>query len=47
MLRLTPQAPFLKPSLVDTYAVREFVKLQIEPNPTLRLINQVIVRATP
>jgi hypothetical protein len=32
-----PWAPFLKPSLVDTYVTHEYVKLRVEPNPTLRL----------
>jgi hypothetical protein len=31
-------APFLKPSLADTYVAHEHVKLGVEPNPTLRFL---------
>ncbi len=44
--RPTPWAPFLKPSLTDTYATHEHVKPGVEPNPTLRLITQT-ADATP
>jgi hypothetical protein len=39
-----PWAPFLEPSLVDTYVTRENVKLEVEPSPTLRLTTQVTTR---
>jgi len=39
VLRPTPRAPFLKPSLVDIYVAREHVKLGVEPNPTLKTCN--------
>jgi hypothetical protein len=39
-LRTSPWAPFLKPSLVDTCMIPEFVKLKVKPCPTLRLITQ-------
>jgi hypothetical protein len=45
--RPTPQAPFFKPSLDDNYATHEFVKLGVEPSPTLRLITQVLKGAAP
>ncbi len=47
MLRLTSQAPFFKPSLINTYAACESIKLRVETNPTLRLITQVATKATP
>ncbi len=46
-LRPTPCAPFLKPSHVDTYVVREHVKPWVKPNPTFILITQVATRAAP
>jgi len=45
--RPTSWAPFLKPSLAGTYAVREHVKPWVKPNPTLRLVTQVATRAAP
>ncbi len=36
--RLTPRAPFLKPSLTNTYAACEFVKPKVKPSPTFRFI---------
>jgi hypothetical protein len=44
--RPTPQAPFLKPSLVDTYATHESSKLWVKPSPRLRLTTQVTARAS-
>jgi hypothetical protein len=41
------RAPFLKPSFVDTCAAREYVKLEIEPNPTLRFSTQATMGAAP
>jgi hypothetical protein len=38
--QLTPQAPFLKPWLINTYATYEHVNLGVKPNPTFRLITQ-------
>jgi hypothetical protein len=35
-----PQAPFLKPSLINTYATYKYVKLGIELGPTLELVTQ-------
>jgi hypothetical protein len=40
-------APFLKPSLVNVYAICELVKLRVEPNPTLRLVTQPVTRVAP
>jgi hypothetical protein len=37
-LRLTPRAPFLKPSLINTYAACESVKSKVKPSPTFRFI---------
>lgn len=39
--RLTPWAPFFKPSLIGTYAAHESVKSGVEPSLTLRLTTQV------
>jgi len=47
MLRPTPQAPFLKPSLTGTYAACESIKLRVEPSPTFKLVTQATMGATP
>jgi hypothetical protein len=43
----TPQAPFLKSSLVDTYVACECIKSRIEPSPTLKLVTQATSKAIP
>jgi hypothetical protein len=43
----TPSAPFFKPSLTSTYVIREFVKLKVEPSPTLKLVTQVVMGVAP
>jgi hypothetical protein len=42
-----PQAPFLEPSLTNTYVTHEYVKPGVEPNPTLRLATQARHRGHP
>jgi hypothetical protein len=41
-----PQAPILESSFSDTYVTHEYVKLGVEPSPTLRLVTQAIVVCT-
>jgi hypothetical protein len=45
MMRSPPKAPFLKPSLTNTYVVREHIKLGIKPGPTFRLVTQATTGA--
>jgi hypothetical protein len=40
VLRTSLRAPYLEPSLVDTSMISEYVKLRVEPSPTLGLITQ-------
>jgi hypothetical protein len=47
VLWLMPRAPFLKPSLVDTYVTHVHVNLGVEPNPTFRLITQARHKGRP
>jgi len=41
------QTPFLKLSLVGTYATCEYVKSGIEPNPTFRFLTQAAMGVAP
>ncbi len=47
MLKASPQAPFLEPSFIGTYATHESIKLRVETNPTLRLVIQVVMGVAP
>jgi len=47
MLRTSPRAPFLEPSLVDTYVIREYVTLRVEPSPNTWTHNPSRRGATP
>ncbi len=47
MPRWTPPAPFLKPSLTDTYVAYESIKPRVEPSPTLRFTTQATTGVTP
>ncbi len=46
-LQPTPRTPFLEPSHVDTYVIREHVNPGVEPNPTFRLVTQARRRGRP
>jgi hypothetical protein len=49
MPRTSPWVPFIKPSLIDTYAACEHCQIgnRTQPNPIVRLATQVAVGAPP
>jgi hypothetical protein len=46
-LQLMLRTPFLKLSLVGTYATCEYVKSGVEPNPTFRFVTQAAMGVAP